>query len=310
MPACLRSTLAILLIGTLALVACVSVRVKVKDEPIRQSDPQSAEVGRPDAALLLGGATLALVVTPTLELFWNVASLQARDPSATSPLLSTDPRDPKALEKLGIDSRAYEEKLGKAGVRPIILFLPHGSDPVAAARQRDLDITSWPPSAPPALLSGPQVDTLIVFQSSANAGPGRTGGPVARARIASLAGLSAFSLASNPADPLDRQYYQVLPRGWKQSVSFEHTRCRYAGAERKAGTVLITSLTYSGGATVTMSTTLSARDWKSCPMVNGVPGVTVKQPGGKKAGRPVIIAASYFEDPYPSPLIADWIQVK
>ncbi|MEA2600279.1 MAG: hypothetical protein QOF89_1271 [Acidobacteriota bacterium] len=310
MPACLRSTLTILVIGTLALVGCVS-RVTIKDDPIRQTDPQSVEVGRPDAALLLGGATLALVVTPTLKLFWNLASLQARDPSATSSLLSTDPRDLKALERLGIDSHAYQEQLVKAGVHPVILFLPHGSDPVEAARQRGLEITPWPLSAPPALLSGPKVDTLILFQSSttANARPGKAG-PVTRARIASLAGLTGFSQAENPIDPLGRQFYQIRPRDWKRSVTFEHTRCRYAGAERKAGTVLITTLTYSGGATVTMSTPLSARDWKPCPMVRGVPGVTIMQPGGNKAGRPVIIAGSYFEDPYPSPFIADWVQVK
>jgi hypothetical protein len=294
-------------------VACISVGGGKARGRTRKTDLQSVSRSRSEAALLLAGATVALVARPTLEHFWNLASLQARDPSLGSRLLSTDPRDPaKTLEPLGIDSRVYHEQLTKAGVRPIILFLPHGADPVEEARRRGFQIAPWPPSYPPALLFGPIVDTLILFEPlhSAGAEPGRTG-PVVRARIASLSGLTGFSLAlSTSDDPLDRQSYQVLPREWKRAVSFEHTRCRYAGAEMKEGTVLVTTLTYQGGVTKILRTPLKKQDWKPCPLKSGVPGVAVKQPSLAKAGWPTIIAGSYFEDPVPSPLIADWIQVK
>jgi hypothetical protein len=309
-----RCTRSILAIGALTLVACATARVTVRDEPIRENDPLSIDVTRSDAALLLGGATVALVARSTLEHFWNLASLQARDPAIGARLLDTEPRNPaKTLEPLGIDSHGYERQLAKAGVRPLILFLPHDADPIEEARRHGLPIAEWPRSSPPALLFGPTVNTLILFEplTSAGAEPGRTG-PVVRARIASLAVLASLSLAalSTLDDPLDRQSYQVLPRAWQQAVTFEHMRCRYAGAELREGTVLITTLTYQGGVTKALRTPLSKQDWKPCPLKRGVPGVVVKQPSLGKAGRPAIIAGSYFEDPAPSPLIADWIEVK
>lgn len=307
MPACLRCTRSILALGLLALVACISVGGgKVSGRP-HKTKPLS--ISRPGAVTVLGGATLALVARSTLEHFWNLASLQVRDPATSSRLLATDPREPaKTLKPLGIDSQAYQEQLAKAGVRSLILFLPHGADPVEEARRRGFAIAPWPPSAPPALLSGPEVDTLILFQplTSTSEEPG----PVIRTRIASLAGLAGiFPALSIPDDPIDPRYYRVLrvlPRDGKKTVSFEHTRCRYAGAELREGSVLITTLTYKGGVTKEMRTPLSKQNWQPCRLKSGVPGVSVQQPSLDKADPLAIIAGSYFEDPL-SPLIAVWV---
>src|SRR5262245_55786213 len=151
------------LIGALTLGACAT-RVRIKE------------------------SELLVAAGPTLELFWKFASLQVRDPAIASRLLNLDPQDTaKTLDSLGVGFGAYQQKLAQeAQVHPIVLFLPHDADPVQEARRHGLAITPWPQFAPPALLSGPEVDTLILYQPLTSAGgePGKTG-PVVRTRIAS-----------------------------------------------------------------------------------------------------------------------------
>lgn len=284
MRARFRCVLLILSLGSLA--ACAHVVV---------SDSGAVEVE-------------AVVADLTLGLFWNLASVQVQNPSVASRLLAMDPRDPSALEALGAGFDAYRQQLASvAQVRPLVLFLPHDADPSAEARKRGLTSIPWPSSAPPALLSGPQVDTLIVFEPVAE---GRAQPGAAVARLASLAGLTHLALSSGPsADPQAiRRLYQVRPEEWKTSIVFEHTRCASRGSE----TQFITKLVYQGGFTDTKATPLTEQSWKPCALAPDpdLRAVTVQQPGQKKPGKPVIIAASYFLDPKPSPLLARWISVR
>lgn len=75
---------------------------------------------------------------------------------------------------------------------------------------------------------------------------------------------------------------------------------------------LVTKLVYQGGVTDTSTTTLTEKSWGPCllPSYPALRAVAVKQPGRPKPGKPVIIAASYFLSPEPSPLLADWISVR
>ncbi|MFL6289890.1 MAG: hypothetical protein ACJ759_03250 [Thermoanaerobaculia bacterium] len=239
------------------------------------------------------------VVAPTLKLFWELSSVQVRDPSAARRLLEADPRQPApVLQPLGVDFEGYQKALSEAaGVRAAVLFLPHDADPVAEARRHGLAVDPWPETAPPALLSGPAVDTLILFQ------------PPVAARVASLHGLAGLLLAeTRPANRLDPALYQVQPRDWKRSATFEHTRC----SAPLDATTFITQLTYDGGATDVQPNELSKESWGPCALspAGGLKAVKARQPGRAAAGRPVIIASSYLANPYPGPLLARWVAVK
>lgn len=287
MRAWLRCPLLILVLGTLSLAACAHVVV---------TDSGAVAVD-------------AVVADLTLELFWNLASVQVQNSAAASRLLAMDPRDPSAtLQAMGVGFDAYRRQLANvAQVRPLVLFLPRDADPVEEARRRGIVSIPWPPSTPPALLSGPQVDTLILYEPLAGvrAEPG-----VAVLRLSSLAGLTRLALAQgSPAGPAAlRRLYQVRPEEWKKSTLFEHTRCAARGSE----TQLITKLFYQGGFTDTLATPLTEQKWGPCRLVSdpALRAVTVQQTGQKKPGKPVIIAASYFLDPKPSPLLARWISVR
>ena len=250
-----------------------------------------------------------LVVNLTLEHFWNLANLQIRDPSAAARLLETNPRDPaKALGLLNVGFDAYQKQLAQgAGVKPLILFMPHGADPEEEARRHSLPITLGPP---PAFFSGPTVDTLIVFESvnSARREPTR-GGPVALARIASAAGLTGLWLAEGrSAEQLGFRLYRVQPREWKKAAVFEHIRCM----AQAPGVKLATKLFYQGGFTEYQTVPVADKDWGPCPLDPDprLRAATVKQPGNRKPGRPTIIAGSYVLDPQPGLFLSDWISVK
>jgi hypothetical protein len=251
-----------------------------------------------------------VVVDATLGFCLNLASLQISDPSSVQRLVNLGPRESaEALRSMEPGFAAYVEQLATmAHVRPVVLFLEKGADPAEAARRHGLSLTSWPAEAPPALLAGPSADVLILFESivMGDASP-QGGGPVARARIASAAGMAGFALAQSPPSELDRRLYLVQPRAWKQAAMFEHTRCR----EPRPGLQLVTKLYYKGGATDTQTTSLQDGSWSDCKLVSGsgLRSVTVKQAGRKTAGRPVIIAASFFRSPQPGPLLMDWISV-
>jgi len=109
----------------------------------------------------------AVVVDLSLGLFSDLARVKASDSAMVDRLLSADPRDPsKVLQPLGIDYEAFRKQISEgAGARPLVLFLRHGADPVEEARRRGITIVPWPPQAPPALLAGRDLDTLIVFES-------------------------------------------------------------------------------------------------------------------------------------------------
>ena len=252
-----------------------------------------------------------VLVDLSLGLFLDLASRLVQEPAAAPRLLQTDPRDPSGnLRSLGIDFEAFRKRLAEeVKVRPMILFVPHGADLVAAARSHDLEVDSWLPSAPPAVLSGPEVDVLIVFEDVASEPGGAAGrGAVALTRIASLSGLASLALTPEQrAKELNSALYQVTPRDWKKSVTFEHTRCTFARADK-----LVTKLMYQGGRSDLLTTALTQKTWRPCSLVSGpgVKAVTVKQTPSLKPKRPVIIAASYFQDPQPGPLLADWIGVK
>ena len=275
--------------------------------------PGCVSHARVTESVVASGGTVAVVVDLSLELFRQLADLQVRNPEAASRLLQLDPREAQtSLRSLGIDVEGFRRQLESAAqVRPVLLFLERGADPVEAARRQDLAITSWPVHAPPALLAGPRLDTLILFQplSGASAEPA-TGGASVRARLASLADLRSFSLAqSPPREPVSRRFYRVRPGEWKSSAVFEHTRC----ADQRSASSIVTKLAYQGGPPDSLVTPLRANSWRdSCELAPepGLHAVTVRQPGRKKAGRPVVIAASYFEHPEPGPLLASWISVK
>ncbi|HEX3130688.1 MAG TPA: hypothetical protein VH394_25340 [Thermoanaerobaculia bacterium] len=252
----------------------------------------------------------AVVVDATLGLFLNLANLQTLDPSATRRLLDLNPRDlAEALRSMEPGFAVYEQQLATlAQVRPVILFLDKQTDPGEAARRYELSLASWPANAPPALLSGPSADVLILFEPIAKAGLSPEGrGPVAVTRIASTLGMEGFRLAQSSPEPLDRRLYLVQPRDWKASAAFEHTRC----LEPRPELELVTKLIYHGGSIDSLKTTIKDKSWSECKLVSqqGLRSVTVKQPGRRTAGRPGIIAASYFRSPQPGPLLADYVRV-
>jgi hypothetical protein len=304
MRAWLRRTLPVVSVGALALVLAVcgssktgtgNSRVVAKTRHVTVRESQEVPV-----------------VAPTLKLFWELSSVQVRDRSVADRLLEADPRQPApALQPLGVDFEGYQKALSEAaGVRAAVLFLPHDADPAEEVRRHGLAIDPWPEMAPPALLSGPEVDTLILFQplTSAAAVGGRQR-PEALARIASLHGLAGLFLAeARPATRLDLRLYQVQPRDWKRSVTFEHTRC---SAQLDAMT-FITLLTYEGGATDTQPTEISSESWGPCALSpgGGLKAVKAKQSGRAVAGRPVVIASSYLSNPHPGPLLSRWVAVK
>ena len=153
-----------------------------------------------------------VLVDLSLGLFLDLASRLVQEPAAAPRLLQTDPRDPSGnLRSLGIDFEAFRKRLAEdVKVRPMILFVPHGADLVAAARSHDLEVDSWLPSAPPAVLSGPEVDVLIVFEDVASEPGGAAGrGAVALTRIASLSGLA--SLALTPEQRAKESQFRALP---------------------------------------------------------------------------------------------------
>lgn len=306
MRAWLRCTLAVISAGALvlALAACGSSKGSAGTSKVIA---KTAHVTIRETAVV----AVVAVVGPTLKLFWDLSSLQVRNPSVVPRLLGANPREVEDILRSVVGFEAYQEQLAKAAqVRPIVLFLRKGSDPVEEARKRNLAIAPWPEAAPPALLSGPGMDTLILFQPLTSAsGESGTSGPDVLAQVASLRGLAGLSLAqTKPADRLDSKLYQVRPADWKKSATFEHTRCSSKTDELS----LVTLLTYDGGATDVQPNALSSASWGPCALSpdKALKAVTVKQPGRGKAGRPVIIAASYFEDPHPSPLLSKWVAVK
>lgn len=257
------------------------------------------------------GTTVARVANLTLDLFWQLASVQVEDPSLTSRLLvkSDDGKPSERLQLLKAKYETYLQQLAKvAHVQPLVLFLPHDADPAQWARERGISLIPWSPLAPPALLSGPQVDTLVLYypSGSARAEPGQ-GNTV---RFASVSSLKRLSLAQNmPADSaMLRRLYQIRPGEWKSAVMFEHTRCERPEPEMK----LVTKLIYEGGSTDTLVTPLANQSWGPCTFASDpeLRAATVRQPGRKESGKSVIIAASYFLSPEPSPLLARWVSVK
>jgi hypothetical protein len=251
------------------------------------------------------------VVDLSLKLFWDLASLQVRDPSAAGRLLSTDPRDPaKTLAGLNVGFEAYRQQLSRvAKVNPVVLFLPHGADPDEEARRRGFAISPWPEQTPPAFFSGPEVDTLVLFEPQTSARRElRQGDVTVRARIASAAGWTGLLLAQDAADKVGLRLYRVQPKEWKKAVVFEHTRCMSSGPDTK----LVTKLFYQGGVTEPQETSLTDKDWGPCTLSpdSKLRAATVKQPSGKKAVRPGMIAGSYFLNPHPGPFLSDWISVR
>ena len=251
----------------------------------------------------------ALAVDLSLGLFSDLARLDTGNPSVVSRLLRTDPRDPGGdLKELGIDFEAFRQGVSSAGVRPLVLFLSPGADPVEEARRRGIAIAPWPEQAPPALLAGRELDIFVFFEPLARE-QGLSEGIGARAQLASLAELRSFALASNPSEErLDTRRYWVDPQRWRKSVAFEHTRCE----EKALGLELVTKLTYEGGATDTRRTSVSDANWEPCTLVSNsnLQAVKVKQQGRNKAGRAAIIASSYFRSPVAGPLLARTIAVR
>ncbi|HET9227724.1 MAG TPA: hypothetical protein VFR31_13710 [Thermoanaerobaculia bacterium] len=237
----------------------------------------------------------AVIADLTLELFWNLASLQVRDSAGTLRLLNTNPREPLAtLRPLEVGFEEYQQQLAAAaGVRPVVLFLPHGGNFTEEARRLGLAISPWPVEAPPALFSGPKVDTLILFETLDATDVKAT--------------LSRIALAQSPApDPI--RLYRVSPGEWKASVSFEHVRCGRPGPDVQ----LVTKLTYRGGSTDLVTTTPKNDDWKPCALSSDpdLRSATVKQRSRDQADQPVVVASSQFLDPHPSILLSEWIRVR
>lgn len=286
----LRSRLWLLPVFAVVLTACVAGQVRVTEHAVEQE---------------------AVVVDATLGLFLNLADLQVLEPSTTQRLLHLNPRDTaEALRSLEPGFAVYEQQLDSmAQVRPLIQFLDKDADPGEAVRRNGLSLASWPANAPPALLSGPSADILILFEPISEAGVSPEGrGPVAIARVAAAADMGFRLAQSSPPEPLDRRLYLVQPRDWKAPAAFEHTRCR----EPRPGLELVTKLVYHGGSIDSLTTPIQNGGWSECKLVaqGGFKSVTVKQPGRRTAGRPGIIAASYFRSPQPGPLLADYVRVK
>ena len=259
----------------------------------------SCVISTPQVRIRYEGAAEDLVVDLSLGLFSDLANLAKSDPSVVPRLLRADPREPGSdLETLGIDFDAFRQGISSAGVRPVVLFLSPGTDPIEEARRRGLAIPPWADQAPPALLAGQAVDIFVFFEDMR-----------ARAQLASLAELRSFALALNPSpERLDPKRYWVDPPQWKKSVLFEHTRCE----ERAKGLELVTKLTYAGGATDTKRTAVTEASWSPCTLVpnSNLEAVKVKQDSRDKSGRNVIIASSYIRYPAAGPVLARSIPVK
>lgn len=132
---------------------------------------------------------------------------------------------------------------------------------------------------------------------------------MARVRIASVTGwFNLLSAEEASPDPIGLRLYQVQPKTWKKGVVFEHTRCM----ARSPDVQLITKLSYRDGVTESHTATLTDANWGPCALSTDsrLRAAIVKQPSRQKAGRPVIIAGSYFLAPYPGPFLSDWIAVK
>ncbi|HET9227726.1 MAG TPA: hypothetical protein VFR31_13720 [Thermoanaerobaculia bacterium] len=242
------------------------------------------------------GETEPFVFSPTLDFFWNLTSLQVRRPGSADRLLRTDPWEPrKNLASLEVGIEQYESNIAEWGLSPVILFLRHGTDPTVAAGGIGLKLKPWPKLAPPALLSGPEVDTLVVFV------------PVLKDDRTKV-GRARFLLTRDvPGDPFESRIYSVVPEKWRPSARIEHTRCGYPGR----GVGMSTKLTYGGGGTDSGYVELSQGDWKPCQVsgTSWLKAAVVKQTSRNRAAGPVIVAGSYFQDPYPGPLLARWIKV-
>lgn len=291
-----RWSLPVLLAGSVLVPACATVRVTY--EPVAD-----------------GGVGGALAADATLKLFWDLAELQLYDPSVVPRLLDLDPgKASGTLAELGVDFKSYRQQLAEdAQVAPVVLFLEPEADPVAEAHRHQLTLDVWPQGAPPALLVGPRVDVLVIYEAVPRAdGPvtawrGAKAGP----RIASLPGLPALAVAQVPAsEPLARRLYRVSPAMWKggAGAAFEHTRCGLQEPEMH----LVTKLTFAKGYTETLDYPLSDESWTPCALSSDpdLRAATVTQQSRSAPTRPVVIASSYFQDPFPGPLLARWIEVR
>lgn len=265
-------------------------------------------VGAAEEAELSGEATEAAeaieaVFGPTLELFWRLAAVQLDEPAAAELLLEAAPLEPAPyLEPLDVGFPAYREELARAGVRPVVLSVPSGADPVAAAEAQGLALRE--DRFPPALLTGPEVDTLILFYPLGDASlesAGARPGP----RLAALDLGFARAAMQAPAGASCSWRYRVRPRDWTGGTVYEHLRC----GEPTAG-YLDTRLVYGGGSVDRRVTRVRRSDWSRCALSADCRGVARPQRGRTRARRPVVIAASYVLDPHPGPLLADWIRVR
>jgi hypothetical protein len=245
----------------------------------------------------------AIAVEPTLPFFWKLAELQIRRADRSRDLLNTDPRHPgEVLGPLKVGFEAYAKQLFvEAGVRPLILFLPPGADPIRTARKHELPIDRWPENAPPALLLGPSVNTLVVFERASFPKPVHT----------------RFSAAQHPRagnPPMDRllneRLYAVFPSTWTPAIPIKHTRC----SDPRSQGILVTKLTYDGGKTDSLLTFLVPDDWQSCGLDSDstLRAAVARQPSRPKAARPVIIASSYLQDSWgkPGPLLSRIVRVR
>ena len=143
MRAWLRCTLPIFSVGALALAvaACGSSQ---------KAGTGTSRVVAKTRHVTVRESQEVAVVAPTLKLFWELSSVQVRDPAVVRRLLDADPRQPAAaLQPLGVDFESYQKTLSETGgVRAAVLFLPSGADPVEEARRHGLAIDSWPEMAP------------------------------------------------------------------------------------------------------------------------------------------------------------------
>jgi hypothetical protein len=287
--------LLVLLAGTVLVTACATVRVTYSD----------AQAG--------GGGALA--VEATLKLFWDLAELQLRDPSVVPRLLDMDPRGAaETLGELGVDFETYRRRLAEeAQVNPVVLFLTPDAEPALVADSHQLSLDVWPEGAPPALLVGPRVDVLVLYEAVPQAETPVTAwrGAKAGPQIASLLGIAALPAVQVPSsEPLARRLYRVTPAVWRggAGASFEHTRCGLQEPEMH----LVTKLTFAGGYTETLDQPLSDESWPPCPLSRDpdLRAATVTQQSRSAPTRPVVIASSYFQDPFPGPLLARWIEVR
>lgn len=245
----------------------------------------------------------AIAVEPTLPFFWKLAELQIRDPGKSRDLLNVNPRHPQeVLGPLEVGFETYAKQLFvDAGVRPLVLFLLPGADPIREARRRELPVDQWPKNAPPALLLGPTVNTLVIFERASLPKPVQT----------------RFSAAQHPrpGDPsinrlLDERLYAVSPSIWTPAIPIKHMRC----SDPRSQAILVTKLTYDGGRTDSLLTFLLPDDWQGCGLDSDstLRAAVARQPSRPKAARPVIVASSYLQDSWgkPGPLLSRIVRVR